>query len=201
MFIKFIRFIVRCSWKAVFIYILAFGLFFIAESACEKSIPKFHSYIGNRDPKMVSNSHLVSNGKIDRWEGLQPALEILDSVNPDVKNWVIECRNSEKLVFVESFDKTTAVNAHFHICKYDLFERKLIIYKGIFAENDGTIAALLCHEYRHSRQSFFKILRYAFSFCFYKDGNDDIVENDAELYERNAYNIIFKLEYPFEVYE
>ena len=46
------------------------------------------------------------------------------------------------------------------------------------------MAAILCHEYRHSRQNLAQVVTYALSFVFAKDGDSSIVENDAVLYER-----------------
>ena len=64
--------------------------------------------------------------------------------------------------------------------------RRIDDSRGLFAENDGTIAAVLCHEYRHSRQRLPKTMIYALSFLLLPDGDPSIVENDALLYEQEA---------------
>src|SRR5208337_1910610 len=77
------------------------------------------------------------------------------------------------------------------IAKYDHVQRKLTVYRGIFAEDDGTVAATLCHEFRHSRQNSAKVFRYILSTLFTTHGDASIVENDAELYEHEARLAIF----------
>jgi hypothetical protein len=79
----------------------------------------------------------------------------------------------------------------FCLAKFNWMNRCLYIDKGLFAESDGEIAVTLAHEYRHSRQNYTKMLKYAFSTFWKKDGDDSIVENDARFYETKAYNAIF----------
>jgi hypothetical protein len=75
--------------------------------------------------------------------------------------------------------------------EYDALRGELTVFSGLFAENDGTIAAVLCHEYRHSRQRFPKTLVYALSFLLRENGDPAIIENDALLYEQEANLAIF----------
>ena len=77
------------------------------------------------------------------------------------------------------------------VAQYDQLQGGLTIYRLLFAENDGTVATVLCHEYRHSRQNWAKVLRHALSFVVAKEGDPSIVENDAELYEHEAHVAIF----------
>ena len=170
---------------------------------CEKNIPDIKTYILRNEV----NPYLKSNGKLApsksdkaRWDGLKNAIFILKNISPETHDWVIKCHKNKKIRFVsqdinrESTDDFLDCN---FVCKYQYFESTLVISNQIWAENDGNIAVLLCHEYRHSRQSWFKRLRHCISFIFYKDGNDAIIENDAYLYERQAHASIFDVDYPF----
>ena len=64
--------------------------------------------------------------------------------------------------------------------------------RALLEENDGEIAAILCHEYRHSRQNAAKLVRCVLSFVLTADGDPSILENDAELYEHEARQAIFR---------
>jgi hypothetical protein len=78
-----------------------------------------------------------------------------------------------------------------HLAAYDAFRGTLTLGGGLFAENDGTIAAILCHEYRHARQRFPKTLVYALSFLWTRHGDPAIIENDALLFEQEAHLAVF----------
>ena len=65
------------------------------------------------------------------------------------------------------------------------------MHRELFCENDGTVAVTLCHEYRHSRQNLGKLCQYVLSFLFVRGGNLSIIENDAVVYEQEAYEAIF----------
>jgi hypothetical protein len=124
-----------------------------------------------------------------RWQGLSSSLKILDEVNPEIAKWVRQRQDAGAVVFSDadliSNDQCAA------LAKYDSLSGKLTIQRGLFAQRDGNIAAIFAHEYRHSRQSYPKIVRYALSFMFAKGGDSSIVENDAEIYERQAKNAIY----------
>jgi hypothetical protein len=77
------------------------------------------------------------------------------------------------------------------LAKFDHGRQALVVHRALFAEDDGSVAAILCHEFRHSRQSSPKRFRYALSFLFVNGGDASIVENDAMLYEREARAAIF----------
>ena len=143
------------------------------------------------------NPHQVSSGECmlrsksatERWEGLAPALTILRNTNPDVADWVERTHEEGRLIFADG--AKDALDRVSYLAKFDLFQRELRISPGMYAEPDGSVAAILAHEYRHSRQGFPKILCYALSFAFLKDGDPSIVENDAVIYEQEARRAIF----------
>jgi hypothetical protein len=143
------------------------------------------------DPLRVSHPRLVFPETSDsaRREGLEPALEVLDEVNPTVAEWVRQMLRERDVIFTDRVKICDGPSGH--LAKYDVFRRELTISRGLFAENDGTIAAVLCHEYRHARQRFPKTMVYALSFLLTKDGDAAIIENDALLYEQEANLAIF----------
>ncbi len=143
------------------------------------------------DPGHVSSRHCAAKGVSEavRWQGLAPALAILDQVDPPVADWVRQRHVEGAILFSDDYSgKRDKVGSY---AKYDHFPGRLIVHRALFEEKDGTVAAILCHEYRHSRQNLAKVVTYALSFVFAKDGDSSIVENDAVLYERQATVAIF----------
>jgi hypothetical protein len=139
------------------------------------------------DPYRISSACCVDD-KTDaksRWLGLSSALAVLDKVNPAVATWVREKHDNGRLVFGRRYDSNGA------LARYDVLRGRLTVYRELFCENDGTIAATLCHEYRHSRQNLGKSGQYVLSFLFMREGDSSIIENDAMLYEQEARNAIF----------
>lgn len=124
-----------------------------------------------------------------RWRGLTPALAILDEVNPAVATWVRQQYERGAVVFSDRYCGNQE-NCDV-VAKYDHLQRKLILYRAFFTDDDGTAAAILCHEFRHSRQNSAKVFRYALSTLLASQGDASIVENDAELYEHEARVAIF----------
>lgn len=165
-------------------------------------IPEIRAFVLKNEinPYLRSNTKLsLSKSNEDRWNGLENALLILRNVSPETHDWVMKCHKNKKIRFAsQEIDKNPEdyINCNY-LCKYEYFGGKLVISNQIWAESDGNIAVLLCHEYRHSKQSWLKRLRHCVSFIFYKEGNDAIIENDAYLYERQAHASIFDVDYPF----
>ena len=170
-----------------------FGLLQLWQASGDGEIPTFrvlHSSSG-LDPFRNSHPHCVFADTIDstRWQALTPALAILAEVNPEVSRWVHQTRQSSKLIFTNRAKISEGSSSQ--LAEYDALGRELTISRGLFAENDGAIAAVLCHEYRHSRQRFPKTMVYALSFLLSHGGDPAIVENDALLYEQEANLAIF----------
>lgn len=117
------------------------------------------------------------------WRNLQPSLTILNKANPSVSRWVTDLHYKNRLRFVVRNDDTLA--------KYDFLTGYLYINKTFFVEIEGKKAAQLSHEYRHSLQNYGKLCRYMMSFSFFQKGNEELVENDAYLYEHQAIIAIF----------
>lgn len=124
-----------------------------------------------------------------RWDGLSPALALLDRVNPAVSKWVRQEHDRGLLIFGEGH--RTKQDPGIALAKYDVLRGRLVVNPLLFSENDGTIAVTLCHEYRHSRQNLGKSCQYVLSFLFVRGGDLSIIENDAVIYEQEAHNAIF----------
>ncbi len=153
-------------------------------------IPAMHSLSG-LDPYRISSDQCIADktDKETRWNGLSPALAILDQVNPTVATWLREKHEKGLVVFGE--DGRTKYDNGAALAKYDAFTDQIALSPELFCENDGTIAVTLCHEYRHSRQNLGKSCQYILSFLFVRGGNLAIIENDAVIYEQQAQSAIF----------
>jgi hypothetical protein len=170
--------------------VFLFGLFSLWESRGDGEMPGMSPLSGLLDPYHISSMDCTAEGVPDavRWEAIAPALAILDQVNPTVAAWVREKHDRGVIVFRD--DPQTGEEMP-SLAKYDMYRNRLVINRHLFTENDGTIAMVLCHEYRHSRQNFGKSCQYMLSFLFVKGGDPSFIENDAVIYEQLAHNNIF----------
>jgi hypothetical protein len=170
-----------------------FGLLQVWQASGDGPMPTFRCLHPARklDPFCTSHPHCMYAETSDsaRWQALAPALAILDEVNPEVAAWVRRSHRDGKLHFTKRARARGSATGQ--LGEYDALRGELTVFSGLFAENDGTIAAVLCHEYRHSRQRFPKTLVYALSFLLRENGDPAIIENDALLYEQEANLAIF----------
>lgn len=183
------RYVVRYS-----IVVLALlGLLSLWEVQGDSHVPTMVPWMGTeKEPNRFSGLCCAEPGVSDgeRWGVLSGSLAILDDVNPQVANWVREKHDCGGLVFSDRH--TGQHDNQASLAKYDHIGRKLIVQRALFEEKDGEIAAILCHEYRHSRQNVGKLIRCILSFVFTADGDRSILENDAQLYEHEARLAIFR---------
>ena len=144
------------------------------------------SPLSGLDPYRISSAQCIADETTveARWNGLCPALAILDRVSPAVATWVREKRDRGLVVFADKH--RIAGDAGSALAKYDMFGGSLVVNRELFSENDGTIAVTLCHEYRHSRQNLGKFGQYVLSFLLVRGGDLSIIENDAVIYEQEA---------------
>ncbi len=143
------------------------------------------------DPYCISSARCIADETTAeaRWNGLSPTLAILDKVNPAVAEWVRAKHGDGLVVFGDEYrTKGDPINAQ---AKYDRFRDRLIVYRELFCENDGAIAIILCHEYRHSRQNFGKFCQYVLSSLFVRGDDLSMIENDPIIYEHEAHDAIF----------
>jgi hypothetical protein len=115
----------------------------------------------------------------ERFEFFLPSMLILDKVCPDVSYWVREKYESGNIIYDGESNETLA--------RYDFFTKKLIVTEGFFSLKGDKQAAVLSHEFRHSRQSTTKIIRRIILIIFTGNKNEDFIENDAFLFENEIY--------------
>lgn len=146
------------------------------------------SPLSTLDPYRISSAHCVLKETTSeaRWNGLAPALAILDKINPAIAKWMREKHDKGHIAFSDEYGSSGAA-----LAKYDVLRCRVVIHRELFCENDGTIAVTFCHEYRHSRQNLGRFSQYLFSFLFVRGGDPSIIENDAMIYEQAAHNAIF----------
>jgi hypothetical protein len=191
------RQIPRYLVRYVGLVLVLFGLFDLWEAHGDGTIPMILPLCVG-DPCDSSSRQCAAVGASDqsRWLGLSPALAILDQVDPPVAAWVRQQHDKGTLLFSDEYSGRIDKEGSF--AKFDQFRRRLIVHRALFDETDGSVAAILCHEYRHSRQNPAKVFKYALSFLFRRNGDPSIVENDAELYEHEARTAIFG-QYPLSL--
>jgi len=108
------------------------------------------------------------------WENLQPTLVILKEISPQAEKWVREKHKKGKI----RYDASTSFYA-----KYDFISDELIIYSSMYQEEDGIKATFLAHEWRHSKQNWYKFAKLVLSYAITRELHTELVENDAYLYE------------------
>jgi hypothetical protein len=183
------RYVVRYS---VFVLALV-GLMALLDARGDGPIPVMFPLMDpGKSPHRISSAACAvpGVGNEDRWRGLAPALAILDDVNPQVADWVRRRHGDGDLLFSDRFSHGR--DRQGSLARYDSFRRTLLVQRALFEEKDGEIAAILCHEYRHSRQSTAKVAKCALSFVVSTEGDRSILENDALLYEHEARLAIFR---------
>jgi hypothetical protein len=183
----------RYAARYVALVLVLLGLLNVWEACGDGPIPEFCYLTPSQglNPYLVSAPHCIREATPDgtRWDGLAGPLKVLDKVNPRVAGWVREKRDRGQLRFTDGGRRER--NNLCPLAKHDALDRTLTINRGLFAENDGTVATILCHEYRHSRQSLPKVVKYAISFLVRAGGDSSIVETDALLYEEDARTAVF----------
>jgi len=117
------------------------------------------------------------------WDELQPTLQILDKVCPEVSEWVRDRYVNGKIVWEKENSGTYA--------KYDYINKQLTFNRISFMENDGIKASILAHEFRHSRQRFTKFYRSVIACMICREPRTVLVENDAYLFEKRVVIAIF----------
>lgn len=116
------------------------------------------------------------------WDSLQPTINILHATAPHVEKWMLDQKANGKI----KYSSGSGVYATF-----DCISRELTIYSILLSEQDGVKAAILAHEWRHSVQNNQKFTKYILSYMITRKLREDLVENDAYLYESQVYEAIY----------
>jgi hypothetical protein len=183
----------RYCLKYTVVVLALLGLTQIWQACGDGPIASFQnlSPASHLDPHKLSASAcmLAGTDAQTRRAALEPALAILDEVHPDVSRWVRDTDARGRLLFSASWKMCP--DGPNCLARYDALRGGLTISPGIFAESDGRLATVLCHEYRHARQRFSKTILYALSYVVRRGGDPTIVENDALLFEQAAQLAVF----------
>lgn len=131
-------------------------------------------------------AHEEYRTKEECWDNLQPTLKVLHKVAPHVESWINDQQANGKIIY-EGESRGL-------ICTFDCISRELTIYPALWSEQDGIKASILAHEWRHSRQNPQKFAKYVLSYVITRELKDDLVENDAYLYEKQTYEAIYGTE-------
>lgn len=119
------------------------------------------------------NANLCSNKELAAM--IEPSLDLLDSVCPDVSKWFrSEYKNGNVI-----FDQSTGPE----MAKFDFLTEKLYLSKGFFDLIEGEKAKTLAHEYRHSLQNKTKFMRQVIFNMLTSASHPYLVEDEAELFE------------------
>jgi len=118
------------------------------------------------------------------WDALQEPLQILDQVCPEAAHWVRDRHASGHLIWEVEYSGCYA--------KYNYMDKDLTINKILYCENNGRIASILAHEFRHSRQNFTKFFRATVACAVLREPKPSIVEDEAELFEAQVLLAIFE---------
>lgn len=183
----------RYCLKYGVVVLALFGLLSIWQAGGDGPIAPFRSLTptATLDPCRVSAPRCILAGTdaATRRVTLERPLALLDEVHPPVAAWVRAVEHQGRLRFANQL--RAGHEPVGCLAQYDHFRGTLTIAGGLFAEDDGTIATILCHEYRHARQRLPKTIVYALSFVVMAQGDASIIENDAQLFEREAQLAIF----------
>lgn len=117
------------------------------------------------------------------WEALQEPLQILDRVCPEASHWVRDRYENGHLIWEKEYSGAYA--------KFHYIDRDLTVNRILFGENNGRIASILAHEFRHSRQNFSKFFRATVACSILREPRPCIVEDEAELFEAQVLLAIF----------
>lgn len=134
--------------------------------------------------EMIDDPDLAINLDPDRaWASLQSALQILDVVCPEASAWAREQHKSKKLIWKNDPDGAYAT--------FNPYTRCMTINADMFDLKNSERACTIAHEFRHSRQNISKFIKSTCCLLITGSRCDDIVENDAYLYESQVRSAIY----------
>jgi len=134
----------------------------------------------NTTQNLYGTGTLVSDQEF--WDSLQPTINILHATAPHVEKWMLDQKANGKI----KYSSGVGVFATF-----DCISRELTIHSILLSEQDGVKASILAHEWRHSVQNNHKFTKYVLSYVITRKLHEDLVENDAYLYESQVYEAIY----------
>lgn len=156
------------------------GSFSVYDMIFPEKVPEVYN-LGFRSEKEWLTRNLNQNiepknwTEQQRWHALQPSLDLLDIVCPEVSEWVRENHKSGNIVYDFESD--------FTVGRFDFLNRKLILTRMFFQLRESEKSSTLAHEYRHSLQNHTKFMRRVIFQLLTGDSHEYLVEDEAELFE------------------
>jgi hypothetical protein len=138
------------------------------------------------------------------WEGLQPSVEILNKVVPEVSDWLKKLHREGKIIFdlpPEAYKGQYGESFIGAVSTHHTQSGNLNISQGFWEMSEWEKAGFIVHEFRHSRQNIVKTLKISALNAVtghsreYSTGQ---IEAEAYLYEKAFYEVLQKEE-PEEV--
>ncbi|MBY0451343.1 MAG: hypothetical protein K2X01_12035 [Cyanobacteria bacterium] len=136
----------------------------------------------------------LSHSADEYWKGLQPSLELLNAVSPEIHSWVVSQYNNGKLLF--SADEVDELKDHRELGEateeqacFNYKTGELPLLRTFWSLKDGEKAAFFIHEYRHYRQNMVKRVRITVNQVVTgKSSNNYLnpLEDEAYLYQQEA---------------
>lgn len=126
----------------------------------------------------------------EAWHALQPTLQLLEAANPDIAAWLSDLHARNRIVHGfrlpidhPAYEGSLAFQSP--VIPY------LMLSPGFYAEPDIDKAAILAHEFRHSRQNFAKVVGerawQGFTLKVFFKPDDTRLEDEAYLYQSDFY--------------
>ncbi len=124
------------------------------------------------------------------WEGLQGTVRLLELANPEIAGWLIDLHDRKRIVYNfripldhPAYAGTLAFQSP--VVPY------LLLAPGFWEESDLDKAAILVHEYRHTRQNFAKTMAergwQLLTLKVLYAPDDNRLEDEAYLYQYGFY--------------
>ncbi len=126
------------------------------------------------------------------WQAMAPSRELLTALSPEIAAWLYKLRQQDRLAFHEPSESLPTV---FHaasetqvIAAYRHLDGTLYLGQTFWRLSDGQKAAVLAHEYRHSRQNLPKRISRQLAQIAGGGGlhYQSLIEDEAFAYERQA---------------
>jgi hypothetical protein len=121
------------------------------------------------------------------WASLQPTLQILKAVSPEIEAWVQDRHQLNKIQYT-----LPDSNEEGAIAAFNFMNKNLHFGEPFWAMADGHKAAAIAHEYRHSRQNMPKMISTRITQMMTGKFLDYpcLVEDEAHLYQQEFYRAI-----------
>lgn len=143
--------------------------------------PSVVTFLRDLPPRrMPSVDQLKQMSDAAKREQMEDALLMLRCVCPEVATWVEDRYKSGNLVF-ENHDTG-------HFAAFSILTRTLYVNVIAFAD-DETLAVVLAHEYRHSRQPLLRIVQINLA-ALAGLNRQDLVEDEAYEFEGRVYRAL-----------